>query len=73
MTGEPKRPTKADRVSVAKFLRDEARNQRGYADGDRLRAVDRTPDIVAYLQKTARLHEAKADRLERIADWMVSR
>lgn len=64
----PPKPRKAEIASVVKHLRFEALQQRSYAKGDIERALtSRVPDFLA---KSAKQHETKATRFERVAQYL---
>lgn len=61
----PRKPTRADRMIVANYIRAEATMMR--AGAEKL-AADCEPSAV--LHKLVRQQETRAERLERVADWM---
>lgn len=61
-----KRPSKTDRMIVARHIRAEATMMRSNAEQWRA-----NPDAAGVLVKMAAQQEERAERLERVADWMV--
>lgn len=68
----PKRPTRADRMIVAKSLRREAAEKRETAQRHRTTAqTDTTPGIPEFFNRFAAKEETAAARWDRVAAWMV--
>jgi hypothetical protein len=65
------RPRNDELASVAKFLREEIARDRGYARGaEKMAAVSPAKDYKADYLAEARRRTSRADRFEKVADWL---
>ena len=68
----PRKPSLRDRRIVSHHLYADAVMMRSHAEHYREQAAaEERPDVAETLVRAAALDEARAERFERLADWMV--